>query len=540
MLRIVEVYAGHILDLTVDAADDVTDCVVLEKTAPRVNGELGWKDGFHLQFPNFHCEGWVFEYLLDLVSMDLSKENMWDHEALKTTIDIIDPGMAKKLWRMYGSAKNPNAEPYIATMFIREGVCIDAEEMFDRNDDPVIFLPEVLSVRLQEEPAIINPGILAANKPLYTRTSVQDYNIKIAKVVPENCEHSMRTARILVPMLSDERADRRASWMDIGYTLYCIGEGGSEACELWVEFSKRSEKFVTGECEKNWKSMHSGGRTIGSLRRAAQQDSPEEYDVWKNGQLSTQLRSCVRTPKATELDVAQVFMRKYTNRFLNADPKKDLWYEFVEHRWRQINDATIIKRLLMTEMRELFVVHAGLINEEMQRLMAAGDNDQEVQVRQDQVKNCYACEKRLRTNQFVNKIVATLKIFLYDDKFKKRLNENKNLFVCENGVLDLLTGEFRDGSQDDYMSFSCGIEYQEFSFESSEYQQLQGFLMKIFPNPDLKKYFLHFISSCLRGGNVHKKFVIGTGGGNNAKSKTFELVERTFGEYCIKFPQPLR
>jgi hypothetical protein len=73
---------------------------------------------------------------------------------------------------------------------------------------------------------------------------------------------------------------------------------------------------------------------------------------------------------------------------------------------------------------------------------------------------------------------------------------------------------------------------------------LDDYLTKVFPNPNLRNYFLDFFASCLYSGNVHKRFLIGTGGGDNAKTATFRLLELTFGMdvgwrkgYYGKFPR---
>ena len=119
------------------------------------------------------------------------------------------------------------------------------------------------------------------------------------------------------------------------------------------------------------------------------------------------------------------------------------------------------------------------------------------------------------------------------------MDENRELVGCENGVLDLRSGIFRPGEPEDYISFSTGLYYQEYTPGGPEDKELEEYLIKTFPNINLRNYFQDFMCSCLRGGNVHKRFLVKTGNGDNGKSITVKFLELVFGEYCGKFPREL-
>jgi phage/plasmid-associated DNA primase len=113
------------------------------------------------------------------------------------------------------------------------------------------------------------------------------------------------------------------------------------------------------------------------------------------------------------------------------------------------------------------------------------------------------------------------------------------LWVCENGVLDLEIGLFRDGRPDDYMSLSCNLNYHKYGKDDDEYKELKEYFRKVFVNKARRSYFKDTACAAMEGGNINKIFIVGTGGGDNAKSVTYELLEKVFGEYCIKFPREL-
>ena len=85
----------------------------MEKKAPRVD-EGKVKDGFHLHFPHFICEGWFQdEYLRSKVTEKMIEEKIWDGCRFMEPVDkFIDTGMGRKQWLMYGSSKATGAEPY--------------------------------------------------------------------------------------------------------------------------------------------------------------------------------------------------------------------------------------------------------------------------------------------------------------------------------------------------------------------------------------------------------------------------------------------
>jgi P4 family phage/plasmid primase-like protien len=139
----------------------------------------------------------------------------------------------------------------------------------------------------------------------------------------------------------------------------------------------------------------------------------------------------------------------------------------------------------------------------------------------------------------MDKTLRMCKVIFHDPLFLKKIDENRLLFCCENGVLDLELGIFRDGRPDDYVTLCSNVPYRKFNDEDDEMIEIMEFLKKVFPDEDLLNYFLDHACSCMEGGNVNKTFVVGTGTGDNGKTITFTLLENTFGDYCMKFPREL-
>ena len=59
-----------------------------------------------------------------------------------------------------------------------------------------------------------------------------------------------------------------------------------------------------------------------------------------------------------------------------------------------------------------------------------------------------------------------------------------------NGILDLTDNKFRQGRPNDYVSLTTGYEFEEFNNESLEVMMVDDHLSKVFPDPELKQYYM--------------------------------------------------
>ena len=80
--------------------------------------------------------------------------------------------------------------------------------------------------------------------------------------------------KALVEYLNKDRVEEYNTWLDVGFCLYNIDE---DLLELWDDFSKKSDKYKSGECDRFWSKMDKKNFTIGGLRYWAKEDNPENY-----------------------------------------------------------------------------------------------------------------------------------------------------------------------------------------------------------------------------------------------------------------------
>jgi phage/plasmid-associated DNA primase len=110
-------------------------------------------------------------------------------------------------------------------------------------------------------------------------------------------------------------------------------------------------------------------------------------------------------------------------------------------------------------------------------------------------------------------------------------NENPNLFAFKNKKFNFKTNQFEELSKDDYITMDTTYPYVEPTECEMEY--IKNLIIKIFPNPEIRKSYLSIMYSCLLG-YTKDKFVIANGSGGNGKGVINELLMYTLGEYAFE------
>jgi P4 family phage/plasmid primase-like protien len=136
-----------------------------------------------------------------------------------------------------------------------------------------------------------------------------------------------------------------------------------------------------------------------------------------------------------------------------------------------------------------------------------------------------------------DKIIKECRELFLDIEFDAKLDSSPNLVGFTNGVLDLKEGCFREGRPDDFLSMSTGYDFRVVEDSSPEMEEVDEYLLKVFPDQAIREYFLDQACILLKGGNIQKKVSILSGSlGNNSKSICIELIQNALGNYAIELP----
>ena len=485
--------------------------------------------------------------------------------------DIYDESMVRKQgWIFYGDSK-PNIPPYLLAKVFKytpegDSWSEDTETYTSRQ------LMELLSVRYNvvEDCSVVaddvkdvfesmkswgethhgatqlvetDPAEVAAGNNIILEALQALYPVDLDQ------EQMGMFRRFVMECLCQERAEKYDTWIRLGWCLHNINPS-EENFQLWMDFSARSPKSSGNNVAQlrrdwfnGWRKDADGPRlTERSLRHWAKHDNPEVYKQIQDEYLGEYIRQEI---EPTHYHISELMKKMYGSRYVAAVSAKFTdWFEYndKENMWRRLNQGIELRMLIPSEVGKKIGETANSIYAKMTDAapgMTAGLLEKQKKLIKAQMSLC--------SSGFCDSVMKMAVHQFYEADFQSKLNINGNLFACRNGILELrVPGTdgrdhvvFRDGRPEDYMSFLAGqnapeleaINYRPYDAADPAQAEIMDFFAKLFPNPDLRRYTLRLLASCLEGFNREQCFYIATGVGGNGKSKLVELMRMTFGDY---------
>lgn len=356
--------------------------------------------------------------------------------------------------------------------------------------------------------------------------------------------------------LSAERASGYQSWIEVGWCLHNI-DSSKEMFDLWLEFSNKSPKAglnnVNGlyrDWTRGWcRSQNERCFTIRSLHMWAKQDNPKRYKKIMNESFVDFVE---REVDATHTHIARLMKRMYSNTYCaSVDSKKVEWYEFTGNYWRKLPQGIELRNKLTTEVAQVISDTRTKIRNSLVEL----SND-ERSFEETRMKKMTKIEQCLYTSGFKDSVLKDCIGLFYEEDFAQKLNSNQYLIGFNNGVIDLHAVRTKDdGTQEyyvnfrkaeptDYITFMAGryptknceaIDYIEYEPTDPEqiimHKEIDDFMSKVFPRPELRKYMWRKLASCLEGANKEQTYETWIGVGGNGKSKLVDLMSMSLGDY---------
>ena len=514
-------------------------CFVLEKPTPYISGHR-IKHGFHIHFPFLFLSNIDQDmHIIPRVRERVETEKVFEDIGILHSSDTIDKSCSRQHWLLYGSRKDTKLHAYTVTKIYNiKSNEVTLEEVMKHNK---IYNTYEEEIELIEPAEYYLPRILSID-PLTRQTYVAKYTIKVipkqelakaneSKRVIDNMTipQIVKMANKLMPLIRDSRASDHNEKMEIGWILYNITDGSEEGLNMWLEFLQRdNEKYSEAKAVYRWtREIKKKNMTIGSLRYIARKDSPEKYEELNRDE---QKDLIYKSLLGGHRDIAQQLYDKYNGQFVCADLEKKIWYEFREHRWVRVPLGVNLRCKITTDIIPIYV-------EETKRLLDISSkedgNQNDSTNKYKQINKIIGC---LKTSPFKDNIMKECQELFYKEDFLKNLDRNNYLLGFNNGVLDLKKKEFRAGRPDDYVSMTVGYDWEDFEEDDHRVYECKDFLLKLFPNPLIRRYAVEYFASILRGGNYQKTFVIMTGEGDNGKSVLIDFLEQALGDYMNKLP----
>ena len=544
--------------------DNSLMCILLEKPGYTNRQNTSFKNGFHLHFPNFIIEKYIYQKVLYPMILEEMKKvdcysDIFNYDGVTINYvyeKIFDPACFRNPWLMYGSRKEDGAHSYSITAIVTSDLSVTTEDdqihdklkhvsTFWPDGKPVHFVkpvqyyyPIILSIHsTYKEPNEIAPKFLCdisvnTNNEAYRKNS-GNTPTRDSKTI----EKDMEVARSLVGLLKQDRADVYAEWSQIGWLIYNISGGTREGYKLWIEFSQRSDKFDEEQCEKFWLSTMDKGLSIGSLCYYAQLDSPKEYMAWKKSRIVEQINVKTEIFKYTSHhDIARILYDIYKSKYVCASITNRSWYEFSNHRWKRIEGGSSLRAKITKDIEDIMITLEKNIQEHLQRAMEISEKNPELEEGKKLIK---IIRQNIKNAPFKNNVMVEAAELFYNENFHKQLDANPYLIGYKKGVIDLKNNVCRDCCPDDYISMQMNIECQDFNENDPEVQNVYKFLEQIFPDYTIRQFMLDTYCDVFIGGNPNKYVMFWSGEGNNGKSITEGFFEKMLGDYAIKLPTSL-
>ena len=448
----------------------------------------------------------------------------------------------------------------------------------------------------KSEYAFNNPS----NEPKISSSVRQKIKLDWERLYPSHKKNASKLTVVEIkPFLhciKKERADDYMNWWTIGVCLYNMD---SRNYDIWSVWSSQSEKYNENNCYREWYQnfpkniKYNMGLT--KLKETAKRDNPEEYkkisNINKRNFFDKWIYEHAKENHVKGLSVCtlsdniKTYIKHYSEFSISCacpGTTNSLWYKFDNHKWTEDKAANKIYMVMTRELKnDLTHIYEELKRkvfnnqnvEDNERFNNDGDNSDnndnyngngdgdgggmteqqyleppdtnELTQRHLQTQHTKVCaEKCGKILEFIatpmnkKKIIEDLSQKAYDEQFLKNLDDNKNVFACNNGVLDLEQCIFRSGEPSDMITISSNIDFPSDvdSLEANEILiAIQEWLDKIFVDSELQDYVLNIFAQKLSGKLFWEKFHIFTGSGANGKSQFFKFINKVFGDYSHTF-----
>lgn len=417
---------------------------------------------------------------------------------------------------------------------VLDGAIYDEEWEVTANDEDVVMVSYIPHLDEDLDQDVITPvtdplllSMYREVQPVMPRPTNKD-----DKKVQDAWERSqetrvfddVKTLRELLPMVSVERDP-----VEVGQVVYDVCDGSPDGYNMWVEWNSE----IMDPMNK-WALFTKSHYTIEMIKKWASEDSPEDFEAWSQQDIATLMDFTV-TSMGGHADVADILYKMYGQKFICADIRRNVWYEFKEHRWNDVKCGVSLRNMMRTQLRNMYQKFLKRLGEQC---VNAEEDERDKLVKK--MENCEKMIKKLADASFKVSLMKECNDMFYDRDFDDKMDMHQHLLCFRNGVYDLYEDEFRAGRPEDYCVKFIDYEYQEYTWDDPNVQYCLDQFKKVYVDEDLVEAVLVMLASGLKGGNEDKilPFFIGERG-NNGKSAIRNWYINTLGQYGTTVPSTI-
>lgn len=561
----------------------------------RVEEKKITKDGIHIIFGiNMEHKG---QCILRKKILSRISEAWGDFPIVNTWNDVLDEGVSIGYtnWQLYGSCK-PHHENYKLKTVYKISYDGDDNEIITIKEDSSKYLTKenfkLLSVRNKNHVSCFYKNsfmsLLECEKseiPIQRTTSnlsdknndsktfdvfgsgsgsdeiskiktseeLDNYLQRFLDSIPSR-EYKLRELYDYTTVLPEQYygAGSYAKWIRVGWALK---NTSNRLLIVWIVFSAKSSNFTYDSipelCEQ-WDTFDikkDSGVTKRSIIYWATQHCPEFSESIRKSTIGHYLdmtinnltANAIANPSSSakgcgDYDIAVVLHQMFKDEYVCSDVKNGSWWRFRNHRWREIDCGTTLRKAISNDLRELYELRVV----ELQNYLASLDpEDDKYKLYKMRVDTVIKIIQRLGQTSDKKNIMLESRDLFYDDEFYDRLDSNPYLLGCKNGVIDFKNKMFRKGLPEDYITKCTDISY--YPLTSSKHKdvipKLHDFMSKIFVNEELREYMWNHLAGLLVGmPSLNQSLYNYIGFGQNGKSVLTDFMAQVLGSYKATAP----
>lgn len=497
---------------TSDDESDKSDSENEQSTENIISGQniKEIKDGFHVCYIIPMTKDQRL-YVYHQLAETAEKEDIFENIPYSNTYEkILDEStICVNNWMMYGSRKQVQTslgQHYILTHIFKYNM---VEEPIDNYTNEELV--SLFSIRQFDEDDQLN--LREEVKDDFVKFKQRALKKKTKKTSKELSDQTNSTqpklsytvllAKKLVAILDPKkRSYEYKDWFYLCCTLKSIGD---ELYDDFIAISEKAPNFDKDACNRLWHDKNVYSYTIASLYHWAREDNEEKMlEILK----TTCNNVIQRAEEGSDMSIAEVLYALYPFNFKCSSIKDAQWYEFKNHRWNTIEKAYAIQPIIGN-------VITGLLYEQSNKyyMLQRGGKGEENDAMAKKQMSLNKVIRKLRDVAKINSIITACARLYYDKDFESKLDSYTNLVGFNNGVYDLDTGIFRDGTPDDLISITTGYNYIEFTGTEPAFTEIDDYFNKIQTNENIRNYLLRTIAGYINGVCRDQEFLFWTGSG---------------------------
>ena len=562
---IVDLYFQEIIEMMNIPTNTTIPVFMFEKDNVNMLDKVT-KDGIHMII-GIHMERALQIILRNRVLAKI--KDVWsDLPLINTWDEVLDEGITKGTtnWQLYGSRK-PGNERYILTHSYNLELDAQNDWCLHTNDVKKFDLKnnfQLLSAQYQghvsfdmldslqnEYDSIKHSKKSKPKNKLKIVDRNKNYDINditcqdvLDQVVEQFLEDSdtreyvIKETHLYAMCLTENFSEPYDKWIRVGWALKNTHDS---LFITWIAFSAKSSKFEFDKIPdyydmwSNFSSTNDDCLTFRSIIYWAKNDNFVKYKEVREETISYFVEKTVENP--TDFDFALVLYQMYKDDYMCVSIKKDIWYVYKNHRWEENEGGTDLRMSISTDLHNIYFSKFQEVIQTMCSGTVDTTTDASTKLR-EHTQKLKDITTKLKTRGIKDNIMREAKEIFYDSSFIEKVDSNPRLLCFNNGVIDFENKIFRNGKPDDYLSKSTNISYVKLDLikHKNTIEEINDFMMKLFPDTELRRYMWQHLASTLIGENNDQTFNIYNGNGSNGKSKMVELMSACLGEYKVTVP----